>query len=112
MKIKVKLIITNDQDESFMGVGLIWLLQAIKECKSINSAAKSMNMSYAKAIKLLNNLEHNLGDKVIDRRRGGNERCGAELTSYGESLIKKYLALQKKVNRAADAEFVNFLKTM
>ncbi len=105
MKIKVKISITNDKDEPFMGIGLVWLLQGIKKHKSINSAAKEMNLSYAKAIKILNWLEKNLGEKVITRRHGGNERYGAEITAFGENYIKRYDAFQKKIKKYAENEF-------
>ena len=105
MKVKLKISITNDKDEPFMGIGLVWLLQGIKKHKSINSAAKEMNMSYAKAIKILNQLEKNLGGKVITRRHGGNERYGAEITDFGEKYIKKYNVFQKKIKKYAENEF-------
>ena len=112
MKIKVKLIITNDKGEKLISDGIIWLLQAIKDHNSISSAARSMRMSYVKALKLINNLEYNLGDKVLERRHGGNDRYGAELTPYGEHLIRKYFAVQKKVNKAADEGFGTFIKAV
>jgi molybdate transport system regulatory protein len=105
MKVKLRISITNDKDEPFMGIGLVWLLQGIKKYKSINSAAKEMHLSYAKAIKILNMLEKNLGEKVIIRRHGGNERYGAEITPFGEKYIKKYDTFQKKIKKYADNEF-------
>jgi molybdate transport system regulatory protein len=110
MKIKLKIIIENDQNEPFMGIGLVWLLEGIKKFKSINSAAKDMNMSYAKAIKILNWLEKNLGEKVILRKRGGNERYGAELTSFGETYIKKFTGFQNKIKQYAEKEFKKYIK--
>ena len=112
MKIKLKIWITNNKDESFIGVGLIWLLQRIKKFKSINSAAKDMNMSYVKAIKMLNRLEKNLGKKVIIRNRGGNKRCRTELTPLGEELIKQYDLFQKKIKQFAEKEFEKCLKVL
>ncbi len=109
MKIKLKIIITNDKDEPFMGIGLVWLLERIKKYKSISSAAKDMKMSYAKAVKILNLLEKNLGEKVILRKRGGNERYGAELTSFGDAYIRKFRAFQKKIITYADKEFNKYI---
>jgi molybdate transport system regulatory protein len=110
MKVKLKISIINDKDEPFMGIGLVWLLQGIKKHKSINSAAKEMNLSYAKAIKMLNWLEKNIGEKVVTRRHGGNERYGAEITDFGEEYIKKYDVFQKKIKKYAENEFKKFLK--
>ncbi|MBN2401675.1 MAG: LysR family transcriptional regulator [Spirochaetes bacterium] len=110
MKIQIKISITNDNNEPFMGIGLVWLLRGIKKHKSINSAAKEMNLSYAKATKMINWLEENLEDKVVMRKHGGNERCGAEITPFGEKYIKKYDAFQKKIKMLAENEFKKFVK--
>ncbi len=112
MKIKLNISILNDKDESFMGIGLVWLLEGIKKHNSINSAAKEMNMSYAKAIKILNKLEENLEQNVITRKHGGNDRTGAELTSFGEHYIKKYDAFQKKIKKYAEDEFKKFINSV
>ena len=110
MKVKLKISIINDKDESFMGIGLVWLLERITKFKSINSASKDMNMSYAKAIKILNCLEKNLGQKVIIRKHGGNDRCGAEITPFGEQYIKRYDIFQQKIKQYAENEFKKFIK--
>ena len=110
MNVKLKISLTNENGEPFMGIGLVWLLQGIKKHNSISSAAKDMNLSYAKAIKMLNWLEKNLGEKVITRKHGGNERSGAELTTFGEKYIKRYDAFQKKIKKYAENEFKKFIK--
>ena len=61
MKIKVKVTIVNKDNEAFMGIGPIWLLERIRKLGSINQAAKDMGMSYVKALKILNRLAKNLG---------------------------------------------------
>ena len=108
MDIKLKITLINEKGEPFMGIGLVWLLEGIKKHKSISNAAKEMNLSYAKAIKMLNWLEKNLGEKVIIRKHGGNDRPGAELTSFGEMYIRKYDKFQKKIKEYAEKEFGKF----
>lgn len=110
MKIIVKISIANNKDEPFMGIGLVWLLERIKKFKSIYSAAKDMDLSYAKAMKMLNSLEKNLGREVIVRKQGGNDRVGAEVTQYGEEYIKKYDEFQKNIKLFAEKEFGKFMK--
>jgi molybdate transport system regulatory protein len=112
MKVKVKISIVNDNDESFMGIGLIWLLGKIKELKSIRKAAIDMDMSYAKAHRILKRLEENIGQKIIITRTGGPEGGGATITPFAEELIKKYDEYQKKVKNYADDEFTRFLKEL
>jgi len=109
MKIKIKLSIVNDKNESFMGIGLVWLLEKIKEHKSIRKAASHMNMSYAKAHRILKNLEKNLGEKIIVTKIGGIERGGAYLTPFGEQFINRYDEFQKKIKDYTEIEFTKFL---
>ena len=60
MKVKVKISIHMDSGIPFMGPGPLQLLEKIKEHKSINKAANSMNLSYVKALNMLNRLEKGL----------------------------------------------------
>ncbi len=93
-----------------MGPGPLRLLEKIKEYKSINQAAKSMSLSYVKALNMLNRLERNLEHKMLIRKRGGNERGGTELTPYAEKYIDQYKRLENKISRFAEDELQSFLK--
>jgi len=103
---KIKLSLINKTNkESFMGIGLIWLLENIDKYKSINKASNEMNMSYIKALKILNRLEKNLNNKLIIRTNGGNGGGGSSLTEFGKSFLKKYKHFQEKVNNFTKKEF-------
>jgi len=108
MKIETRISIINKKNEPFMGIGLVWLLQRIDKFKSINKAAKSMDMSYSKAHKILKRLEKNLGEKILLKRRGGNERGGTQLTPFALKFIKEYDGFQKKIKKLARKEFRSF----
>lgn len=108
MKISTKTFITDDPGIPFMGPGPIRLLEKIDEYKSINKAAKSMSLSYVKALNILNRLEKCLGEKMLIRKRGGNERGGASLTPYAEKYIRSFKGLEKKINAFAQREFQAF----
>jgi molybdate transport system regulatory protein len=110
MKIKIKVSIFKDPSSPIMGPGPLRLLEKIQEFKSINQAAKSMNLSYVKALNMLNRLEENLEHKILIRRRGGNERGGAELTPFAEAYIKHYRSLEQKISRFAERKFQSFLE--
>ena len=110
MESKLKISIINEKKESFMGIGLVWLLQRIKKFKSINKAAIDMNMSYVKAVKILNRLEKNLGKIILIRKRGGHKRNRTELTPFAEEFIEKYDKYQKRVKEFANKEFSKFLE--
>lgn len=108
MNVKLKITLTNDQEEEFMGIGLLWLLREIDACHSIHSAAERVGLSYVKALKILNRLEANLPNKVILRTRGGHQRGGAELTPYGRRFLKHYDRLQKRIKGFAEKQFTTF----
>jgi molybdate transport system regulatory protein len=108
MRITTKTFITDDPGIPFMGPGPVRLLEMINEYKSINKAAKSMSLSYVKALNILNKLEKCLGEQMLIRKRGGNERGGAALTPYAEKYISSFKGLDKKINTYAQAEFEEF----
>ena len=108
MKITTKTFITDDPGIPFMGPGPVRLLERIDEYKSINKAAKSMSLSYVKALNILSRLEKCLGEKMLIRKRGGNERGGASLTPYAEKYISAFKGLDKKINKFAQTEFEEF----
>ncbi len=105
MKIKVRITITNDKGESYMGIGLIWLLKRIEKFKSIRLAAQDMKLSYTKALMILNKLEKNLGRKILLRTRGGMARGGAELTLFAKSYIESYESFSNDIKRYAEKRF-------
>jgi molybdate transport system regulatory protein len=112
MKLKLKISIAKEVDVSFMGPGPFRLLKKIKDHRSINKAAKSMNLSYVKALSILNRLEKNLGEQMLIRKRGGNERGGTDLTPYAERFMEKYGILEKNISKFAEDEFQLFLEQL
>ena len=105
MKLKLKITLTNEDGVEFMGIGLVWFLRAVDEHHSLHSAAEALNLSYVKALKILNRLEENVGYTVVERRRGGNDRGGAELTEAGRNLLEQYNMFQKKIKAYAEREY-------
>lgn len=110
--LKLKISLVNGKNESFMGIGLVWLLERIRKYKSIRLAAKDMGMSYMKAHGILNRLEKNLGQQVLIRRRGGYDRGGAELTDFAEKFIAEYDKCRKRVHAYANKEFGMFVSKL
>lgn len=105
MKVKVRISIVNNDNKAYMGIGLVWLLERIKKYSSIRKAAMDMNMSYAKAHKILDELETNIGRKLLIKKIGGLEGGGAKLTPFGESFLKSYSEFQKRVESYTEEEF-------
>ena len=91
-----------------MRPGVLRLLKRIWEQKSINGAARQMNLSYVKALNLLNRLEADLGRQILIRKRGGNDRGGTRLTPFGERYVIEYSRLEKKIRNRVEKEFRTF----
>jgi molybdate transport system regulatory protein len=108
MKIRVKLSIVNEKGDSFMGIGIVWLLRRIKSLGSIKKAAEDMRMSYAKAHRIIKKCEEELGKKLLVKTIGGNKRGGAVLTDFAKDFINRYDSYQKNVKDFADREFEKF----
>jgi len=102
MKINVKITIGDEQGRFFMGSGLAWLLEGIERHRSISAAAREMNLSYPKALKMIRNIEGGLGHQIVLRHKGGNKRGGAELTPVGEEFLRRFRHLQQLIWRFAD----------
>ena len=109
MDVKIKIYFTHN-DEQFMGIGVYWLLLGIKKYGSIRRAAEDMHLSYVKALGMLNTLEETLDNKILNRKKGGDSREGATLTTKGEQLVHLYEEYQQKIKSFADMEFKNFSK--
>jgi len=112
LKLKVRIYFEDDKNHSFMGVGVLWLLEGVENCGSIRQAAGEMNMSYTKAHQILKNLENALGRKVLQRHRGGNDRSGASLTEFGEKFLCEYKKFNMKIDELSRMEFERFIKEM
>lgn len=74
----------------FFGPGVRTLLQLTKEFESLNGACKKMNLSYTKALKMINGAEDNLGFMLLDRKAGGAGGGGSSLTPKCIEFLEKY----------------------
>lgn len=109
--LKVKLYL-EDSQEKFMGIGVLWLLQKIEECGSLRSAAINLGISYSKAFKMVENLESALGQRVLERKRGGSCRIGASLTPFGVQFVSLYDGFQKQCKDLLKEPFDDFMKNL
>ncbi len=84
-----------------MGSGPYELLTRVERTGSIRKAAAEMELSYAKAHKMIARLEKELGVKVLNCRIGGNDRGGAELTDFGKRFLMAFANLQQDCKQQA-----------
>ena len=110
MKLHVKLALANETDEEFCGFGLLQLLDGIGRHGSIQQAARDMDLSYVKALKILNRLERELGETLLVRHKGGAVRGHTDLTPFARRFIRDFAGLRQTVRKSADAAFKGFQK--
>ena len=108
MKLHVRIMLANERDEEFMGAGLLELLDGIERRRSIAQAARAMNLSYVKALRILARLERNLGRKLVLRQKGGAAHGGAELTPAGRRFARDFKRLHDSLARLAQRRFKPF----
>jgi len=110
-KLKVKLYLESE-DEKFMGIGVLWLLQKISSCGSLRAAAIELGISYSKAFRMIENLEKALGHNVLSRKRGGASRSGATITPYGLSFMNLYDEFQRECKTMLTEPFDRFCEKL
>ena len=100
-RIRARFWITGE-GEGYLGIGRIQLLENIEKHGSINSAAKSMGMSYKKAWKLIDELNQMSGSPLVIKSQGGKAGGGTSLTSEGREMVVKF--------RQVENELIEFLE--
>jgi molybdate transport system regulatory protein len=91
MEIKYKIWLEKDGKVVF-GHGREELFLAIDECRSLNAAAKKLNMSYRAAWGRLRASEERLGIKLVE---SDSAKKGMTLTPVAKALLDKFGRLEK-----------------
>ena len=97
-----------EDDVRFFGEGPCRLLRGIEECGSLRAAAAKMNLSYSKAISIMNRAEEALGFSLTEKQIGGKGGGGSKLTPQAVAFLKKYDAYREacyEANRKLYLEF-------
>ena len=77
-------------DGTFLGYGRVVLLERIREHGSISAAARSMQMSYRHAWKLVDSMNRQSRQVVVEKSTGGRGGGGAILTEAGEKAVAAF----------------------
>ena len=112
MDLKVKIYLTDDGGEKFMGIGVIWLLEEIGKAGSLRKAAINLGISYTKSYAMLSRAEENLAFPRVERRKGGSNHEGAVLTEKAKEFIKLYWDFQSRAKERVEEEFEDFKKSL
>jgi molybdate transport system regulatory protein len=78
---------------TFLGYGRVVLLERIREHGSISAAARSMEMSYRRAWRLVDSMNRQSSNPVVISTTGGRGGGGARLTPEGERAIAAFWSL-------------------
>lgn len=95
-RIRARFWITGEK-EGYLGIGRVQLLEGIEAYGSINSAAKSMGMSYKKAWKLIDELNQVTDKPFVVKTQGGKSGGGTALTDEGKRMVKKFRQLEQEL---------------
>lgn len=87
---------TEKDGEIFLSWGRIVLLERIRETGSIAAAARSMEMAYSHAWKLVYKVNHLAGEELVARTFGGKNGGKAWITPAGEAAVLQFWELVAK----------------
>jgi molybdate transport system regulatory protein len=87
-------------DGHSVGPGKVQLLEAVRELGSISAAARSMGMAYRHAWELIDDMNQCFRSPVVTGSRGGRAGGGATLTPFGEEVVRRFRAMEKRARKA------------
>ena len=94
------------------GSGISALLQATRRLHSLHAASKELDMTYRKALQIVDRAEAVFGKKIIQKRIGGPKGGGSELTEFGEALVKQFSHFEEKLQTFAEESFARSISPM
>jgi molybdate transport system regulatory protein len=99
--------------ERALGPGKADLLELIETTGSISAAARKLSMSYSRAWTLVDAMNQAFKTPLVEAAPGGKAGGGARVTDTGRIVVKRYRALQARLEKQAAPfleEFAALLK--
>ena len=87
-------------EEIALGPGKADLLAAIERAGTLAEAARSLDMSYMRAWKLLQTLNACFKEPLVDTARGGTGHGQARLTEAGRQVLALYRRMEEESAKA------------
>jgi molybdate transport system regulatory protein len=87
-------------EEDALGPGKVRLLELVRELGSISSAGRAMDMSYRRAWLLIDELNRTFRKPLVETQKGGGGGGGAQLTPFGNEVIRLYRAIGTDATQA------------
>lgn len=91
-------------DDRFLGIGRLELLEHIVNLGSISKAAQAMSMSYKRAWDLVNSMNAQAATPLVATQTGGARGGGAVVTAAGHEAIRTFRDLQARFQDFLAAE--------
>ena len=85
-----------------VGPGKIALLEAIGRLGSLSLAGRDLGMSYRRAWLLLSDLNNSFEMPVVTTAVGGVRGGGAQVTGFGQALVRGFRDLEIATQKLAD----------
>ena len=98
-------------EEKAFGPGMVVLLEEVERTGSLQRAARSMNMAYSKAWKMLKVAEKEWGFALTDRETGGKDCGGSTLTPQAKALMKAYAGFRSEAEASLDELFEKYFSS-
>ena len=95
-------------EEIAFGPGKAELLEAIIATGSISAAGKNMQMSYRRAWLLVDSMNRCFHTALVETAKGGKNGGGAQVTAYGEEILRRYREMEVAANAAVELHFKSF----
>jgi|GEM_PF-856420 len=83
--------------EAIYGGGASHLLIKTDELGSLHAAAKEMEMSYRKALRIVKHLEAHFDRPFLKKAIGGAGGGGSELTDFARAFVYRFREMEDKV---------------
>ena len=100
MRVITRLKICNEKP--FFSVGPMELMEKIDTYSSLKKATEAMGMSYTKALRIIRDIERELGFPIVISIKGGNERGSTKLTVKGKQVLLTYKEIFNDVSSYAE----------
>jgi len=99
---RFKLWLETESGDFLLGEGTCLLLEEIEKSSSLSEAARTCSISYAHAWKKIRKVESQLGQKLVDKSRGGTGGGRSTLTEVGKNLTVKFRELEDKTRESIE----------
>jgi len=99
LELKYKIWIEKDREKVF-GDGPLDILHRVERTGSLRQAAAEIKMSYSLAWNLIKGLEERLGFKLLERKVGGENGGGSQLTEQARDLMMKFKIFRDKAQES------------